>query len=142
MMKTSQIVLTALVGLSAAAGRVHADGDEVDVRSFEYVDVIETNDGSVWKGVIVEQQPNVHYKIASSDGSLHVIKAADVVKMSKQRNRDFRGGGFRPSGSNASATGGGVGATYDGGGSGLPAPFATTGMRLEPSFALVFPAGD
>ena len=47
---------------------IHAD-DEVDVRSFEYLDVVETADGSIWKGVVVEQTPNVVYKIATADGS-------------------------------------------------------------------------
>ena len=48
-------------------------------------------DGSIWKGVIVEQTPGVQYKIATADGSLHVLKAGDVTKLSKQKNRDYRG---------------------------------------------------
>ena len=71
--------------LLGAAHRAHADND-VDVASFEYIDVVETSDGSIWKGVITEQQPNVRYKIATADGSLHVIQAGDVVKVTKAKN--------------------------------------------------------
>jgi opacity protein-like surface antigen len=141
MMKT---YLTAALCLVAASSRVHADDSEVDVRSFEYVDVVETTDGSVWKGVVVEQTPNVQYKIATSDGSLHVIKAADVVKMTKQKNKDYRA----PVAAATSAGGGtamqpnGVSSVYQASGPALPAPMAQSGLRLDPSFALVFPAGD
>jgi hypothetical protein len=72
--------------LLAASAIAHAD-DQIDVQSAEYLDVVETSDGSIWKGVLVEQTPNVQYKLATSDGSLHVIKAGDVTKISRQRNR-------------------------------------------------------
>jgi hypothetical protein len=56
-------------------------------RFAEYLDVVQTRDGSVWKGLGIEQTPNVAYEIATADGSVHVIKAADVVKITKQRNK-------------------------------------------------------
>src|SRR4051812_20807854 len=83
-------LIAALCVVGATSRLVHADDAQIDVRSFEYVDVIETTDGSVWKGIVVEQTPNVQYKLATSDGSLHVIKSADVVKLTKQRNRDYQ----------------------------------------------------
>ena len=126
-----------LTCLFLATLTVSARADDVDIRSFEYLDVVETADGSVWKGVVVEQTPNVQYKIAIAGGSVHVFKAVDVVKMSKQRNMEFRS---VPSGA-AAPTASGVGATYQREG-GLPAPFAQTGLRLEPELAIVFPTGD
>ena len=139
--------LAALLLVAAASTRVHADDGEVDVRSFEYVDVVETADGSIWKGVVVEQTPNVQYKIVTSDGSVHVIKAADVVKMTKQKNRDWRGAQpqmnpmVEPN-ANPMIRPQGVGAAYEGQGPNLPAPVAMSGLRLDPSLAFVFGSGD
>jgi len=121
--------------LAAIAVRAHADGD-LDVRAFEYLDVIETTDGSVWKGVVVEQTPNVQYKVAIAGGSVHVIKATEVAKMSKQRNPEFRAAAPV-----VAPTEGGVATTYERD-RGLPAPLAETGLRLEPELAIVFPTGD
>lgn len=80
----------ALVLLAGLGTRASAD---VDVSSVPYLDVLETSDGSIWKGVVIEQVPNVHYKIATSDGSIHVIRAHDVVKLTKQDNPAYSGGG-------------------------------------------------
>src|SRR6185312_5387603 len=80
---SSNKFLVASFAVLALARFAHAEDAEVDVKSFEYVDVVETTDGSVWKGVIVEQSPGVQYKIATADGSLHVLKAGDVTKLSK-----------------------------------------------------------
>ena len=117
----------------------HAEEAEVDVKSFEYVDVVETTDGSVWKGVIVEEAPGQQYKIATADGSLHVIKAADVVKLSKQKNRDWRG-----SSTDVVPHGDGVEGHFmpKDTGPALPAPYAASGVRLSPEIAMIFPAGD
>jgi hypothetical protein len=130
--------LLAALCLAATIARVaHADEGEVDVRAFEYLDVIETTDGSIWKGVLVEQTPNVQYKIATSDGSLHVIKAADIAKLTKQKNREWRGTTTVPIGT---VTGTGVTTRYEG--RGLPAPVAETGIRMDASLVSVVPVGD
>jgi len=113
-----------------------ASADDIDVRSFEYLDVIETSDGSVWKGVIIEQTPNVQYKISIAGGSVHVVKASDVVTMSKQRNTEFH-----PTPATATAQANGVSATYERKG-GLPPPLADSGMRLDPEIAAVFASGQ
>src|SRR5438132_5681269 len=94
--------------LSTWCSRAFAEATDVDVTAFEYVDVVETSDGSLWKGVLVEQTPNVQYKIATADGSLHVIKAQDVVKLTKERNRAYRTVATRPVGVER-----GVSATYE-----------------------------
>jgi hypothetical protein len=120
--------------LLLTASHVRAEGDEVDVRNFELLDVIETTDGSVWKGVVIEQTPNVSYKIAIAGGSIHVIAASNVHRISKQHNRDYRT--VRQS----ALRDGGVEQTYDQPAK-LPAPFARTGLRLDPELVIVFPTG-
>src|SRR5258706_1086674 len=84
-------LLLASASLTVAAHKAHAD--DVDVSAFEFVDVVETADGSIWKGVIVEQVPNKSYKVATADGSLHVLQAADVLKVTKERNKGYRRAG-------------------------------------------------
>lgn len=147
LMRTSLLALTILTSLGAH--RAHADTNDVDVSAFEYIDVVETSDGSVWKGVVIEQTPNVRYKIATADGSLHVIQAGDVVKMAKQKNPGYHVAQVTaPNTTNAVLTGGGGGgaggdvkATYHPHHDGLPAPYATSGLRLDPEFATVIPLG-
>jgi len=142
----TRTLLFAVCSLAAVGSRARADNTELDVRSFEYLDVVETTDGSVWKGVIVEQTPNVQYKLASADGSLHVLKAGDVARISKQKNREYRAVATR----DTADGGGGSGDVVDRGngvvahdtGGALPAPFASSGIRIDPSAVLVFPTGD
>lgn len=116
--------------LAGAAAHVRAETDEIDVRAFEFLDVIETADGSVWKGVIIEQTPNVHYKIAIAGGSVHVINASDVVRLSKQRNGDFRAGSAA-----AVPREDGVAQAYEQPAK-LPAPYAHAGIRLDPELVI------
>jgi len=127
--------------LLAASAIAHAD-EEIDVHSAEYLDVVETSDGSIWKGVVVEQTPNVQYKIATADGSLHVIKAADVTKISRQRNRERDHHVVAAGDAQTVAASEGVARHYEPDDAGMPAPYATSGLRLDPSVALVIPAGD
>jgi hypothetical protein len=123
--------------LATTASHVRAEGDEIDVRAFEFLDVIETADGNVWKGVIIEQTPNVSYRIAIAGGSIHVIAASDVQRMSKKRNPDYR----TARASSAVMRDGGIEQSYDPGPK-LPAPYARSGMRVEPEVAIAFPTGD
>lgn len=134
----TKLVLLAALGALALPFVAHAEDSELDVHSFEYVDVIETADGSIWKGVVVEQTPNVQYKIATADGSLHVIQAADVVKLTKQKNPAWA---ESQSMTNSTSRGNGLGARFDAGSGGLPAPYASSGLRLEPESTVVFPQG-
>ncbi len=137
-----------LVSLCAlgVAPRVHADDTaEVDVRGAEYLDVVETADGSIWKGVIVEQTPNVQYKIATADGSLHVLKAADVTKVTRQRQHAAHTATTTTTGSDTSdvtAPPDTLTRHYEDSSGGLPAPYAKSGLRIDPSFAIVIPQGD
>ena len=141
----SLVIGTSLLG---AARRAHADGNDVDITAFEYIDVVETSDGSIWKGVVVEQQPNVRYKIATADGSLHVIAAGDVVKLSKAKNPSFHAQAAGPTEvgpthtttTTTLASGSGVTGHFEQGG-GMPAAYATAGLRLDPEFDTVIPMG-
>jgi hypothetical protein len=140
--------LFALLALSAPA----AFAEDVDVSAFEWIDVIETKDGSVLRGVVFEQEPGVKYKLTTNDGNIHVINAADVVKLTKARNKFYRGTAAAPQqhggGYAANNAGGGgsgdaqLGAQYNRGGSGLPAPMAPTGVRATFALAAMFPSGD
>ncbi|MGE3547852.1 MAG: hypothetical protein AB7L28_28260, partial [Kofleriaceae bacterium] len=103
--------------------------------------------------VLTEQTPNVQYKIATADGSLHVIKAGDVVRLTKQRNPNYRRaqmpmpGAAQPGTYGAAAgpaygNGAGVSSSYSSGGPGLPAPYARSGLRIDPDIGIMFPTGD
>jgi opacity protein-like surface antigen len=141
-MTGKNFVLAALC-LAASVSRVHAENDDVDIQAFEYVDVIETTDGSIWKGVVVEQTPNVQYKIATADGSLHVIKAADVAKLSKQKNPQWHAQDTTTTNSTVAAPhGNGVDARFEPSGPALPAPYAQSGLRVDAGELTVLPAGD
>lgn len=110
-----------------------AYADDVQVSDFEYLDVIETSDGSIWKGVIVEQVPGERYRLVMSDGSVRVVAAGDVVKLSKERNPNHRrGSGAASSGGSSSATSA----------SSLPPPMAVSGRRFGGELNIVFPTGD
>jgi len=77
----------AALGLLAfEAVAVAEDFAEIDVDRAELLDVVATTDGSIWKGVIVEQTPGVSYKILLSGGTLRVLKAEEVVSIKKERN--------------------------------------------------------
>lgn len=47
-------------------------------------DVIYLNDGSIYRGIIIEQVPNTSYKIRSRDGNVYVVKAEEVEKITKE----------------------------------------------------------
>jgi hypothetical protein len=142
-------VFAALLFVVASSSHARADEADIDVRSAEYLDVVQTADGSVWKGIVIEQTPNVVYKIATADGSVHVIKAADVVKMTKQRNKHYHAR-TAPARDAPDAPETAADATGDRGldvwrdtspsGWGLPPP--TTGFRLEAASVLAFPTSD
>ncbi|HEY5923693.1 MAG TPA: hypothetical protein VIV11_18555 [Kofleriaceae bacterium] len=124
-----------VIALSLSAGSSQAD--ELDIAAMEFVDVVETVEGSIWKGVVTEQAPNVFYKIETADGSVHVIKAYDVVKVTKQRNPKYRAAQKRQA------------LAPDRGDDFVDAePAVATsfrprnGMRIDPELAFAFPSGD
>ena len=47
-------------------------------------DVIYLKDGSIYKGMIIEQVPNVSYKIESSNGNVFAVKLEEIEKITKE----------------------------------------------------------
>ena len=47
-------------------------------------DVIYTKNGSIYRGIIIEQVPNVSFKIEIAGGSVIFIQADDVIKITKE----------------------------------------------------------
>jgi len=157
-------ILAAVLFVAALPSYARADDGGIDVGSAEYLDVVQTADGSVWKGVVIEQTPNVSYKIATADGSVHVIEASDVVRVTKQRNKHHRsapapasgpGPGLAPAPGPAPALetadamddrgpDHSVGAWRSPSPTrwGLPPPLAMSGLRLEVASLIAFPTTD
>lgn len=50
-----------------------------------YRDVVHLKDGSIIKGIIIEQVPNEQIKIETSDGSVFVHKMNEIAKISKEK---------------------------------------------------------
>ncbi|MGE3458907.1 MAG: hypothetical protein AB7O24_27570 [Kofleriaceae bacterium] len=145
----TKTVLACVLAVGSLTAPAHAE--DIYVSSFEYIDVVETVDGSVWKGAVIEHTPNVQYKITTADGSLHVIKAADVVRLTKQRNQNVRRapmpapaqpGAYGAAPGPAYGAGPGVSSSYSSSSGGLPAPYAKPGMRIDPDVGIVFPTVD
>lgn len=63
----------------------------------EYQDVVYLKNGSIIRGMIVEQVPNVSLKIETSDGSVFVYELAQVEKITKEPRKV-------PQGTRANAT--------------------------------------
>jgi len=77
-MKKSVLLLILLVCVSFFSQKLMAQGTN-------YIDVVYLKNGSVIKGIIVEQVPNQSIKIQTADGSLFVYKISEVEKMTKEQ---------------------------------------------------------
>ncbi|MBK9071848.1 MAG: hypothetical protein IPL79_12725 [Myxococcales bacterium] len=125
------------LGVLAAPSVAHAQS--VDVAATQTWDVLEIADGSIYKGVIVEQTPGATYKLAMLDGSVRVFAADQIVKISKEPNPNWtaptaaapQGGPAWTGGAQQQRTGGG-----------MPKAFAQSGMRFGLDAIVVFPTGD
>ncbi len=53
----------------------------------KYIDVIYTKNGSIIKGIIIEQIPNVQAKIQTKDGSVFVYKYEEIEKFTKEEDK-------------------------------------------------------
>ncbi len=111
-------VLTLLV---ATAGDVRAN--DLDPNVVQLWDVIYMADGSVLKGVIVEEVPGTSLRIVIAGGSSLVVQTANVTKLGKELNPGFTMAA-RPADAAVGASSG-------------PARKATSGVRLGlmPGFA-------
>jgi len=81
--------------LRAVAGPKHkptptpvvATQPQTEEKKVEFVDVVYLKNGSIIKGLIMEQIPNESLKIQTSDGSLFVYKMEEVVKITKEEKK-------------------------------------------------------
>ena len=58
------------------------------VAAQNYTEVVYLKNGSIIKGVIIEQVPNVSLKIKTSDGSLIICQMSDVTKITKEEETE------------------------------------------------------
>lgn len=75
-MKTLKITLIAILMCTVAVFKLQAQ----DYRE----DVVYLKNGSIYRGTIIEQVPNVSLKIEIAGGSVVAINMADVTKMTKE----------------------------------------------------------
>lgn len=77
--------------LRAVAGPKHKPTPVVETptqeKKVEFVDVVYLKNGSIIRGLIMEQIPNESLKIQTSDGSLFVYKMEEVVKITKEEKK-------------------------------------------------------
>lgn len=66
-----------------------AHAGEIDPATVQLWDVVHTADGSVLKGVIVEEVPNTSLRIVIVGGSSLVVQQANVVKLTRELNPGF-----------------------------------------------------
>lgn len=80
------LLICALGMLFMVLGKKKKTSSSPDNKS-EYVDVVYLKNGSVIKGMIIEQTPNVKIKIQTKDGSIFVYKMEEVEKMTKELSK-------------------------------------------------------
>ncbi len=74
-------------GKLIASKKIEITQQEIESSSpsvIEYVDVIYLKNGSIIRGMIIEQVPNVQVKIKTSDGSVFVHSLDQVLKLTKE----------------------------------------------------------
>ena len=59
-----------------------------------YQDVVYLKDGSIIRGVIIEQVPNKTVKLKTSEGNIFVYKIEDIEKMTKEENPNANNSNF------------------------------------------------
>jgi len=113
-----------VVPFLALAMPSHAQG--IDPAAVQLWDVIHTSDGSVLKGVIVEEVPGTSVRIVIVGGTSIVVELAKVTRFTKELNPTFTVAPARPGADSPSAP--------------VPRPprVATSGLRLGFSPGLAY----
>jgi hypothetical protein len=119
-MKSALLVVAALIALPLP---VHAA--DIDPAAIQLWDVIYTTEGTVLKGVIVEEIPGTSVRILLLGGSSIVVPVATVERFAKELNPGFT---RAPAGSAAKSADG----------SGSPGLAATSGFRFGAMPGLAF----
>jgi hypothetical protein len=81
------LILFALLFLILGFATRNKNVKQIESQKGSYKDVIYLKNGSVVKGIIIEQIPNVSLKIESSDGSIFVYKMEEVEKIGKEKSK-------------------------------------------------------
>jgi hypothetical protein len=76
------VVLIGVVVLAAGGGR--SSEAEKKEETPQYVDVVYLKNGSIIRGMLIEQIPDVSVKIQTKDGSIFVYKMEEVEKITKE----------------------------------------------------------
>lgn len=105
-----------VVALALMAVPLAARADGIDPAVVQLWDVVHTADGSVLKGVIVEEVPGTSLKVALIGGSTLVVQMTNIVKLTRELNPAFAG--------NVPRAGGGDGPSAS------PALSAPNGLRI------------
>ncbi len=80
--------LLMLLGLVfALSGGSSKNNGTKNENTKQYVDVVYLKNGSVIKGLILEQIPNVTIKIQTKDGSVFVYKMDEIEKITKEESK-------------------------------------------------------
>lgn len=75
-MKRALLLVVAIMGLVTYT--------QAQYNAQNYTDVIQTNDGLILQGTIVEQIPGVTYTIVTLDGATHKIDALNIKRITKE----------------------------------------------------------
>ena len=75
-MKKSILFLIAVISISLFSQKVMAQSN--------YIDVVYLKNGSIIKGIIVENTPNVGVKLKTADGNIFVYNYTDIEKFTKE----------------------------------------------------------
>lgn len=129
---TRQLVVWAVLGYGASA---FAQEIVIDPDRVELWDVIYVKDGSIWKGVIVEQVPGERYRIVLSGGSVMVIDAGQVDRIAKERNPRLAA----PPAPAGTSTPGSTAAPVE---TDTPGPMVDGGVRVGGSVGVAIPFSD
>lgn len=78
--------LLMLLGLVFVISGSNAGKDDTEDKS-EYVDIVYLKNGSIIRGIVIEQIPNVSIKIQTKDGSIFVYKMEEVEKITKELSK-------------------------------------------------------
>jgi hypothetical protein len=81
------LMLLGLVFVIAGGNGSSSPQSNTKPDNSQYVDVVYLKNGSVIRGMILEQTPNVSIKIQTKDGSIFVYKMEDVEKMTKELSK-------------------------------------------------------
>jgi hypothetical protein len=75
--------LMMIAGIVVVAATGSSGGSKKE-KPIQYIDVLYLKNGSVIRGMIIEQTPNVSLKIQTKDGSIFVYDMEDVLKFAKE----------------------------------------------------------